>query len=623
MKFKERITSGISKSKDLYRNIKDKHTNSGNEEIVDHLAKTRAAEDTEKDIYTKLTEAKIITQDAYWGDAKRPIDLMATWGHARFHLVANYIVSQMPNQPIRLVKGLLLTTSAIALIVGSSVVVGKLSNLGSETVLRDRSLQAYVQNAFGTDLTTATTLSEGKRAHAKWGMFATNLNDKEGKVDFEKFAKTVADVVSGNSDAGSADLKAVSLDTSVWNEQLNAKSEPEEIDPVTLKIASADGFWNNVDAVKLLDENGVLVSSDVTKDKVAAVYKNGQLSINVIDENGNCFHVMGSSLDARCIETDLTTTELPFNSPVLISMFDAKNYTNKKSEILDPETGEVADARWYLDLPDISKIETSYTLDNINNAMTFAHLNAKFPFDTGIWKEGMKSNIVPKIADIQGFVKNPSVVKQMAETPVVAVDGRNTLIAGVVDGQLEMRMLFGDSCTTLFGTEVQNCQYNRVNSYADYLKVLYEQPAKTQLSDLTFYSKVDLTGDAAHKTADPYFKIFVSLRNDYNDFGLQPDKWDKINRSKATVVRKMAAGFLAEDSNDLIKSSDIIVLANPEKPNVIGVLSNISGALQLDVISKDRVGVDCVNVFGVESIYCKSKDITRNEDVKQFIESLF
>lgn len=215
--------------------------NDTEEPIIDHIAaeKVKRAEEQralEGDIHKKLQDAKIITVDSFWGDKRRMIDLMATWGHERYYRVANLITKEMPKQPIRLLKGVLYTTSALAMIVAGSAF------LSSVTMSDKTNLQALIIDKFGIDYSSAVTLSEGKKAHVRWRMLERDLNAAEGKADFEKFKTEVFTSVADRQNTVSVDLSQPSLNTEIWNEQLHASEDDNSDSTKSLKLTSADGF---------------------------------------------------------------------------------------------------------------------------------------------------------------------------------------------------------------------------------------------------------------------------------------------------------------------------------------------------------------------------------------------
>lgn len=627
MSARDILLSKIESTKNKFNDFKNKHIlNDGAEQpIVDHIAaeKAKRAEEQAKalegDIHKKLQDAKIITVDSFWGDKRRMIDLMATWGHERYYRVANLITKEMPKQPIRLLKGILYTTSALAMIVAGSAFLSKISTSNNTN------LQALIIDKFGIDYSTAVTLSEGKKAHVRWRMLERDLNSAEGKADFEKFKTEVFMSVAEDQGQVSVDLSQPSLDTAIWNEQLHASEDDISDTSKSLKLTSADGFWSNPDAVKLLSENGILVSSEGNTDKVAAIYKNGQLSINIFDGMTSCWNVFGTPLDNTCASIDLQKPELASGIPTgtLIAMFDTKAYSGKH-QVASVEADKV-DERWYLDLPDVSKIETSYGHQDLEKAAVFLKNNEQYPFDTDNWKTLTTMSVMPVKTTAAGFFKDKNVIEQLKKSPVVAQDGNAYLIAGIVDGDLQARYLKDGYCNTIFGVGVDGCNYTRdITDKEAFLKSLY-QPSEQELafSDVAMISKAALKTENRHESADDYFKHFVSVRDDFGDNGLDINKWNYVKRQKSKFVTKKAEGLLLKDNSDLIKDYDFIAVANPDNPNVIGILSSINGALQLDVLHKERGFGSCYNVLGISSMYCNSFNLDLKPDVKEFVESLF
>ncbi|WP_273728840.1 hypothetical protein [Brucella gallinifaecis] len=627
MSARDILLSKIESAKNKLEDFKNKHilNDDIDEPIVDHIAAEkakRAEEQTralEGDIHKKLQDAKIITVDSFWGDKRRMIDLMATWGHERYYRVANLITKEMPKQPIRLLKGVLYTTSALAMIVAGSAF------LSSVSMSNNTNLQALIIDRFGINYSTAVTLSEGKKAHVRWRMLERDLNSAEGKVDFEKFKTEVFMSVAEGQGQASVDLSQPSLDTAIWNEQLHASEDNISDSAKSLKLASADGFWSNPDAVKLLNENGVLVSSDGNTDKVAAIYKNGQLSVNIFDGMTSCWNVYGTPIDSSCTSIDLKKPELSSDIPTgtLISMFDTKAYSGKH-QVASVEADKV-DERWYLDLPDVSEFKTSYSHQDLEKAAVFLKNNEQYPFDTNNWKALSSMSVMPVKTGISGFFKDPNVIEQMAKSPVIAHDGNAYLIAGIVNGDLQARYLKDGYCNTIFGVAVDGCNYTRdITDKEAFLKSLY-QPSDNQLtfSDVAMISKAALKTENRHESADDYFKHFVSVRDDFGNAGLDINKWNYVKRLKSKFVTKKAEGLLLKDNDELIRDYDIIAVANPENENIIGVLSSINGVLQLDVLSKERGFGSCYNVLGISSMYCNSFNLDLKPDVKEFVESLF
>lgn len=121
------------------------------------------------------------------------------------------------------------------------------------------------------------------------------------------------------------------------------------------------------------------MSSEGNTDKVAAIYKNGQLSINIFDGMTSCWNVYGTPIDNSCVSIDLQKPELASDIPTgtLIAMFDTSNYSGKH-QVASTEAEKV-DERWYLDLPNVSEIETSYSLQDLDKAAVFLKNNEQYP----------------------------------------------------------------------------------------------------------------------------------------------------------------------------------------------------------------------------------------------------
>lgn len=645
MKIVERLRDATSRIK---MPLKGKQAESEEFKIIDNIKASEEGK-TEEEIVRRAEDRYLITAKEYWGSTRKGIDLLATFGHARYYSCANYLTANMTSQPLRIVG---VITLSLAVILGISVSMKTLV-ASQKTADNGPAVQSLIKNTFGVDYSTATTLSENKKAHAKYGSWAYVAEKRTGKADFTKFAGEVLNLSSGQEtsntnnrtfDGTAFDPKYEGYSSAIWNANYNQFYSPAGNAPVEVEetgqvpTLSASGFWTLASNIDHLDKTGALITSKKSNEKVAAVFHNGQLSVNLLTDN-RCFNVFGQPLNDRCQSTDLTKTETEFPVATLNEMFDRKVEFDGASKTAAEVAKSGDDLLWYIRLPEAPSATAGLTQENFEIAKEFVRHNFQadnfFSMNTVVWALGGKLKTVPKIVSSEGFFNNPEVVKLMEKTAVVGVsDSKDQIVvASFVDGRVSANILGktdgGVSCRVLFGKEykggrgLSGCSYGSVGSYNEFIKTLYAEPVKPATpGEIAFYANAPFEGVAAHKDFNSYEKWREAIRSDFMNYGLAADKWQSPKKGQIPL-RKADGIFDDPQIASTISKADVVFIADPKIKYTYALATNINGELQLELFKREPgYGDICVNVFG-DGTHCSRGDISADKEFSALVKSMF
>lgn len=641
MKFKERLLDATSRIKMPFNG---NQAGSEDVEIVDHIAAANA-DKTEAEIVRAVESQYAVSSHDLWGDAKQGIQLLATWGHARFYSVSNYLSANMVSQPLRIVGVLTLSLAAVL-----ATSVGMTALVSSQKSLKGKpAVQSWIRDKFGIDYTTATTLSENKKAHARYGAWAYIAERRTGQAEFDKFSAEVIELASGIQPSNKSAVNINFSDSNpayegyhsqIWNANYNRFSSPTIDTPVdvaeTGKVPSisAAGFWSLASNVDHLDKTGVLVTSDQSDEQVAAVFYNGQLSVNVLT-NDTCYNVFGQPLTKRCQATDLSKTEAEFPVATLDKMFDR---SLKHSGVVEqaPEVAKSGeDLLWYIRLPEAPKETTGLTAKEFDEATTFVIMNLQSPnainMTTDSWDYGSRLSKFPKVVSSEGFFQNPEVVKALSDTAVVGLsdDKESAVIAAFVDGRVALRTITNDGnrlvCRVVFGKNVNTCSFDDLENQTAFLKSLYRKSdLVSSPAELAFYANAPFNGQSAHSELSSYIEIANAVMSDVQGSGFTSSKWQSSKQLKAQIPLRKAEGIFNDPQiAETLSKASAVFLADPDKKDVFALASNVDGRLQLDVFHLSNGAYKCVNAFGTETSLCLKDDLEKIANFPEFVKSMF
>lgn len=643
MKFKERLLDATSRFKMPFNG---NQAGSEDVEIVDHIAAANA-DKTEEEIIRRSEDEFVISGKEYWGAENKGINLLATFGHARFFSGANYIVANMVHQPLRIV-GVVALSLAVVLVTSVSMKAVVSSQATSTEI---PAFQSWISSGLGVDYSTATTLSENKKAHAKYGAWSYVSEKRTGKADFHKFAEEINELTSdikpseGSKSAlkiGAADPLYEGFQSQIWNANYQKLYKPSSAAPIEVEetgkvpTISAAGFWTLASNVDHLDKTGVLVKSDQSNERVAAVFYNGQLSVNVITVN-DCFNVFGQPLTEECKPTDLTKVETEFPVATLDEMFDRSIKFEATAEKVHEVASNDKDLLWYIRLPEASTVTAGLSSADFNNATKFVKSNFQatdfFSLNTKTWASVGKLAVIPKMVAAKGFFQNPEVVKLMEKTAVVGItdDQNEAVVASFVNGRVAARTITreGNSlvCRTVFGeNDEDTCLHGSMEKQEAFIRSLYEKSENAIAPyEMVYYANAPLKGEAAHSSSETYAAIMSAVKSDFLNHGFASKKWQFTKQLGAQIPMRKADGIFNDPTiGDTLSKASAVFLADPNNQDVFALATNINGELQLDVFRHYRGTFRCVNVFGHELDYCEQNELgVADSQFPDFVKTMF
>ena len=574
------------------------------------------------------------------------LEMMASPGHVIFAQMANAVhIGRF------FVPSLALATTALIGVAFSGVpdlrpILGyKPVEIASQP--QRSALGNAVWKGIGFDPATAVTLPDGQKVHARLAWMTRLPPARAGTLDAGGFRALVDEyrstlVISAEehereqAEEHAARLEASSeWNTEAWTIRYKLAVADQDTDQFSISTVSAQGFWQNEQALDLMASTGVVATTEQPDTFYAAAYIDGTPSVSVFDGSG-CYTVLGISYGDNCqTVSGLSEGQLELARETLWG--DAVDQT----ETEDLETPP-AQLSWYLDFP-LTAGASVLTEGDFENLYKVVDADLTSPDGTN-WHTSNLTALAwlpstPMVTEAKGLLKDPHAIEAMRGGGVIgttSVPGQ-VVVAAYVDGEARIRVRNqGGLCVTVLGQPGYGCGFRDIaddgsvsleETVAATVRSLYEEPEADGQVPVPYGigANAEVNGESTIDR-NAQFEAFNAVLQDVAEFGTSREgigKWTRTPEVDHPVLLARPQGFFLKDANVEALATGGAVIVPEDRDNTYLLATRVDGKLNLQLVEIGSRNFTCFTVIGEPGDpvrNCGSRDLSRYSDL---IRSLF